>query len=74
MVSTVGTTGWAGVISTVEAGEGVGSAISGFGTGLAVGAADAVGITFGVMTAVAEMAAVALGDDNAALPPLTDAN
>ena len=72
--STAGTMGWAGDVSTVAAGEGLGFGISGFGTGVALGTTVAVGISFGVVTGVAEIAAVGVGDDNAELTPLTDAN
>jgi hypothetical protein len=72
--STAGAMGWRGVVSTVAVGDRVGFGVSGFGTGVALGATAAAGIIFGVMTGVAETAAVEVGDDNAELTPLTEAN
>jgi hypothetical protein len=58
----------------VAVGVGVDFAVSDFGTGVALGASVAVGIIFGVVTGVAETAAVEVGDDNAELTALTEAN
>jgi hypothetical protein len=72
--STAGTMGWAGVVSTVPAGDGAGFGVSGFGTGVAMGGTVAVGIIFGVIIGADETAAVEFVDDNAELTPLTEAN
>ena len=72
--STAGTMGWAGVVSKVAAGEGEGFGVSGFGTGVTLGVTVAVGIILGVVIGMADMAAVELGDDNAELAPLAEAN
>jgi hypothetical protein len=58
----------------VAVGDGVDFGVSDFGTGVALGATVAVGIIFGVVTGVEETAAFEVGDDNAELTPLTEAN
>jgi hypothetical protein len=71
---TSGRTGRAGAVSAVGTGEGVGLGVSGFGAGVALGATVAVGVILGVVTGMAETTAVGVGDDNAELTPLTEAN